>query len=345
MTGAVTVPASGGALTTLDTGRNLGINLNGGRVALDEPIYAAALFVQDDTTLEVPMGFGISGSRVLYVAPGKTLTVDIVCDGTALSNAVSAAGGVYNSRILQGANYGDIVPGSLPDIGSRYTVELVQVDTEGVYFRVTDTGALDIYNDDGSGIPVGYVQTGGKSCIITNATGLITIPAMIEQVNIYAKDNTLNFLVAAGSSPSFVIYASNAAGELEYGSGWGINLTPLFAHQESGDDTIISLALNPEAVFNGVKVRPEFDSTAVDLLSFTGTGDGRKIRLPAKIIPGLWYCVDYADNVLFTNANSTDPVSVTTTGTTSTTLSAPAVDARSFYRVRVGASKAALSAQ
>ena len=97
-------------------------------MALDEPVYAAAIFVQDDTTLDVPMGFCISGSRVLYVAPGKTLTVDVVCDGTALSNAVSAAGGVYNSRILQGANYGDIAPGSLPDIGARYTVELVQVD-------------------------------------------------------------------------------------------------------------------------------------------------------------------------------------------------------------------------
>ena len=345
MIGAVTVPSSGGALTALDTGRNIGINLNGGRVALDEPIYAAALFVQDDTTLEVQMGFGISGSRVLYVAPGKTLTVDVVCDGTALSNAVSAAGRVYTSRILQGANYGDIVSGSLPSIGSRYTVELLQVDTEGVYFRVTDTRALDIYNDDGSGIPVGYVQTGGKSCIITNATGLITIPAMIEQVNIYAKDNALNFLVAAGSSPSFVIYASNAAGDLEYGSGWGINLTPLFAHLESGDDTIISLALNPEAVYNGVKVRPEFDATAGDLLSFSGTGDGRRINLPIKVIPGLWYCVDYADNVRFTNSIATDPVSVTTTGTTNATLSAPAVDASTFYRVRAGASKAAVSTQ
>ncbi|MBQ3809134.1 MAG: C10 family peptidase [Kiritimatiellae bacterium] len=345
MTGAVTVPASGGALTTLDTGRNLGINLNGGRVALDEPIYAAAIFVQDNTTLEVPMGFAISSSRVLYVAPGKTLTVDVICDGTALSNAVSAAGGVYTSRILQGANYGDIVAGSLPDIGSRYTIELVQVDTEGVYFRVTDTRALDIYNDDGSGIPVGYVTDGGKSCTITNATGLITIPAMIEQVNIYAKDDVLNFMVASGTSPNFAIYASNAAGGLEYGSGWGIPLTSLFAHLESGDDTIISLALNPEAVYNGVKVRPEFDTTAGDLLSFSGTGDGRRINLPIKVIPGLWYCVDYADNVRFTNSIATDPVSVTTTGTTNATLSAPAVDASTFYRVRAGASKAAVSTQ
>ena len=345
MTGAVTVPASGGALTTLDTGRNLGVNLNGGYVALDEPIYAAALFVQDDTTLEVPMGFGISGSRVLYVAPGKALTVDVVCDGTALSNAVAAAGGVYTSRILQGANYGDIVAGSLPDIGSRYMVEFVQVDTEGVYFRVTDTRALEIYNDDGSDIPVGYITGGGKSCVITNATGLITIPAMIEQVNIYAKDDVLNFKVAAGALPSFVIYASNAAGGVEIGGGWGIVLTSLFAQLESGDNTTLSLSLNPDAVYNGVKVRPEFDATAGDLLSFSGTGDGRKIRLPTKIIPGLWYCVDYADNVRFTNANSTDPVSVTTTGTTNTTLSAPAVEANTFYRVRVGASKAALSAQ
>ena len=342
MTGATTIPLSGGALTSLDTGRNLGINLNGGRVTLDEPIYAAALFVQDDTTLEVPMGFGISGSRVLYVAPGKTLTVDVICDGTALSNAVSAAGGVYTSRILQGANYGDIVAGSLPDIGSRYTVELVQVDTEGVYFRVTDTRALDIYNDDGSDVPVGYVTDGGKSCTITNATGLITIPAMIEQVNIYAKDDALDFIVAAGASPNFVIYASNAEGVLEIGGGWGINLTPVFAPLESGDDTKISLALNPEAVYNGVKVRPEFKADDVNMLSFSGTGDGKRVSLPVKVIPGLWYCIDYADNVTFVDFESTDPSSVTKTGTTETTLSAPATEDNVFYRVRVGASKAAL---
>ena len=42
---------------------------------------------------------------------------------------------------------------------------------------------------------------------------------------------------------------------------------------------------------------------------------------------------------------ATDPVSVTMTGTTNATLSAPAVDASTFYRVRAGASKAALSAQ
>ena len=68
-----------------------------------------------------------------------------------------------------------------------------------------------------------------------------------------------------------------------------------------------------------------------------------KVSLPIKIIPGLWYCADYADNINFTNANSTDPVSVITIGTTNTTLSAPATDANTFYRVRVGASKAALS--
>ena len=346
MTGAVTVPASGGALTALDTGRNLGINLNGGRVALDEPVYAAALFVQDDTTLEVPMGFGVSGSRVLYVAPGKTLTVDVICDGTALSNAVSAAGGVYTSRILQGANYGDVVSGSLPDIGSRYTVELVQVDTEGVYFRVTDTRALNIYNDDGSDVPVGYVTDAGKSCIITNATGLITIPAMVEQVNIYAKDDVLNFKVAAGSSPNFVIYASNAAGKPEPGSGWGIVLTSLFARPDSGDDTIISLALDPEAVHNDVKVRPEFDMTAADeVLSFSGTGENKIVALPVKVIPGLWYCVEYADNVGFDGPFMTSPATVTTVGAKSTTLTAPASATKTFYRVRVGSSKSSLTVQ
>ena len=343
MTGVHTLPAEGGELVALKTGRSLGVNLNGGTVTLDEPIYAAGVFVQDDTTLNVSFGGSVTGSRVLYVAPGKALTVNVICDETALSNAVSAAGGVYTSRILQGANYGDIVAGSLPDIGPRYEVELEQKDTEGVYLRVTDTNSLNIYNDDGSDVPVGYITDGGQSCIITNATGVMTIPAMVKQVNIYAKDDTLYFSVAAGSSPTMAVYASNAAGELEMGSSWGLVLTALFTQTTSADGTMITLSLNPEAVSGGVKVRPEFDVESVDeLLSFSGTGESKTVSLPVKIIPGLWYCVEYADNVAFENLKSTDPQSVTTSGTKATTLTAPATDDNTFYRVRVGASKASV---
>ena len=343
MTGVHTLPAEGGELVALKTGRSLGVNLNGGTVTLDEPIYAAGVFVQDDTTLNVSFGGSVTGSRVLYVAPGKALTVNAICDETALSNAVSAAGGVYTSRILQGANYGDIVAGSLPDIGPRYEVELEQKNTEGVYLRVTDTNSLNIYNDDGSDVPVGYITDGGQSCIITNATGVMTIPAMVKQVNIYAKDDTLYFSVAAGSSPTMAVYASNAAGELEMGSSWGLVLTALFTQTTSADGTMITLSLNPEAVSGGVKVRPEFDVESVDeLLSFSGTGESKTVSLPVKIIPGLWYCVEYADNVAFENLKSTDPQSVTTSGTKATTLTAPATDDNTFYRVRVGASKASV---
>lgn len=343
MTGATTVPASGGALTTLDTGRNLGINLNGGHVALDEPVYAAALFVQDDTTLNVSMGCGISGSRILYVAPGKTLTVNVVCDATALSNAVSAAGGVYTTRILQGANYGDIAFGALPVLGERYEVKMEQKNVQGVFFTVTDTKALDIVNTDSA--PVGFIDGSGVACVITNATGTIVIPEQISMVQVVAKDNAFGLSVSADTPPqNIVIYASNAAGAVEPGSSFaGIVLTAAFQKTVEDGGASISYELNPDAELNGVKVRPEFDmGSTTNVLSFAGTGNDRIAYFPIKVIPGLWYSVEYADNVRFSDSSATPPETKVSQGA-SMVLTAPATGARVFYRIRVGASKAALS--
>ena len=125
-----------------------------------------------------------------------------------------------------------------------------------------------------------------------------------------------------------------------------MNLTPLFAQLESGDDTMISLALNPEAMYGGVKVRPEFDTTASEeMLSFSGTGENKLVSLPVKIILGLWYSVEYADNVEFDGSSTTAPETVTSGSATGTTLTAPATDDKTFYRVRVGASRSSLMAQ
>ena len=143
MTGAVTLPAAGGELTSVDTGRDLGVNLNGGTVTLAERVYAAALFVQEDTTLDVALGGGIAGARLLYVAPGKTLTLNVSYDATALANQVAAGDGVYTTRLLQGAIYGDIEAGSLPDLGALYRADLVKDGAKGVSLRVALRAGFD----------------------------------------------------------------------------------------------------------------------------------------------------------------------------------------------------------
>ena len=328
MTGAVSLPSSGGKLDALSTGRDLGINLNGGRVDLDEPVHAAALFVQENTTLDVSVGASISSSRVLYVAPGKRLTVNVIGDATAIENAVAAEGGIYNARILQGANYGTIAAGELPALDEeRYTVEFSQKNADGVYFRVTDKTALDIKND--SGDTVGYLYEAGDACLVTNLTGAISIPSKVQYVYAYGvAGDTFAFDIASTTEPYIIIYATSAAGTPNP----ALVITQAFAKETSTDGARISYTLPA----------PEFDIPEDgDFPAFSGEGEDRTVAISVATVPGVWYRLEYGDDLSFAEAAATEAVQPAARKT-STTFTAPATADKTFYRIRSAASKAAL---
>jgi len=91
------------------------------------------------------------------------------------------------------------------------------------------------------------------------------------------------------------------------------------------------VVLNPDAVVDGVSVRPELDGTAAKPYD----ADGEKLTV--KTIPGLWYTTLYGDALVSggiggETTGETEPVQAT--GAT-LTLDAPKDGASRFYRIKV----------
>ncbi|MBR1871379.1 MAG: autotransporter-associated beta strand repeat-containing protein [Kiritimatiellae bacterium] len=63
------------AQETIVGGEGVGVNLAGGTIAIESDTAAYALFVQEDTTLEIPVGVQLTLAGPLYVAQGKRLTL------------------------------------------------------------------------------------------------------------------------------------------------------------------------------------------------------------------------------------------------------------------------------
>ncbi|MBO6167639.1 MAG: autotransporter-associated beta strand repeat-containing protein [Kiritimatiellae bacterium] len=98
MTSAETVSSSA---TSFTGGSGVGVNLNGGTITVTQGQTAQAMFVQDDTTLEVPLAANaLAIAKPLYVADGKTLTVK-------LSGTISASG--TTTVVAAGNIFGDVV--------------------------------------------------------------------------------------------------------------------------------------------------------------------------------------------------------------------------------------------
>lgn len=99
VTQAETVPATATAITD---GSGVGVNLNGGTITIDSQIMAAAVFVQEDTTLKFTgsgrLDVANNGMYLgpVYVAEGKTLTID------ASASAITAG------ELIHGAVYGNV---------------------------------------------------------------------------------------------------------------------------------------------------------------------------------------------------------------------------------------------
>lgn len=149
----MTVPltlSSGGDLGAASLGATTGLNLAGGAYTLATAENIAALLVQDDssidfTTLDATLG----GGKVLYVADGKSLTVNVTIDADTLKDQIDAAYGVWRHQLINGANYGDVTAGSLPDLGARYVLDIEQTETGGVY--LTGERKDVVYVDDSVG--------------------------------------------------------------------------------------------------------------------------------------------------------------------------------------------------
>ena len=149
MTAAETV-ADGEAITG---GSNVGVNLSTADMTatVSGATTAAALFVQENATLEVSGALTIGGGTgPLYVADTKTLTID------ASDYDVSAMEDGDSIKIIGATLFGTVTLVAPAD-SSRYTYHLTAISGEGVYlyarYKALNSININFYMDRDSGYP------------------------------------------------------------------------------------------------------------------------------------------------------------------------------------------------
>jgi hypothetical protein len=147
-----------------------------------------------------------------------------------------------------------------------------------------------------TGKMTGYME--GSRVVVTNFDSAVTIPASAEEIR------------------------------FRFG---GADITGAFVTPEKG--VSVALALDPEGVVDGVKVKPEL---AMDGgVSFRLEGDGAVFDV--KVIAGLWYSVKYGTELSRGNvggaAGTTGAVQAAETGVK--TITAPRCGERGFYKLIV----------
>jgi len=175
MTTVETLPATA---TALAGGSTTGFNLSGGTITISEPTAAAAVFVQEDTTLK----FTGSGSLTIannglyfgpvYVAEGKTLTID------ALESEIDAG------ALIHGAIYGQVA------IDANDTVTtLAYIADDGLYHRggwPTESKVLTIVVNGDAAI-MGGDFTGLKALTVAGA-GTLTMTGCALEADEFTLD-------------------------------------------------------------------------------------------------------------------------------------------------------------
>lgn len=126
--------SNGGAIPVMELDAATGVNLNGGEYGIASKANVAAVFVQDDTAIDfMSHEASLSGGRVIYVADGKVLTVNVAADTDEIKAVLDATEGEWRHLLIQGAVYGDVAVGVVPDLGSEYALRIEQTETGGIY--------------------------------------------------------------------------------------------------------------------------------------------------------------------------------------------------------------------
>ena len=167
MTGAETVAPNG----TITGGANVGINLNGGTITIDSPITAAAVFVQEDTTLKFTGSGRLdllnNGSYLgpVYVAEGKTLTID--ASGVEPDSGKAA-------RLIRGAIYGNWTMANTPVlyVSDCGIYKAPAGELPGGLSGVTATMAGDTTVTGTATLPLNYLKTAGGGTLAVNGYNL-----------------------------------------------------------------------------------------------------------------------------------------------------------------------------
>lgn len=296
--------------------------------------YVATVTLLDDITLDATVTVG---KKMKLDLNGKTLTASGI---NAINNSTKLAvqGSSGSIAVTSGNSVVLTDPAATLTVSGGATLSPAPTtNVEGKYVKYTaGTYSLDALIINGV-VEVGYMD--GTTAVVTNATGSVTIPASgVTAVKIAVTDasNAAN-VTSAGlglTSGSVTVYATNADGVIELAK----NITGAFT-VTAGESNTYTIALDGDKTVDGVNVKPETAETSPMVVA-AGGAPAFKI----KTIPGLWYAAEVSDSP--SSGFAVVSGTITQAGGATTTLpgaTAPTTGAK-YYRIAVGASKAALTA-
>ena len=205
---------------SLSGGSGVGVNLNGGRVTVSGATVAAALFVQADTTLVFEDGdASLEISGPLYIADGKTLTIEV------LEDANCVAGTAYTKDLITAEDYftenSTITVTQLPDVDAGSETASVEGPISWSYepdvVPVWNNGAWDVN------------PTASTKVIKINSSSGATYNA--------GGDYTTVYVIGTGTQP--IGEYGLTAGTLVIESGASINMANVTATTVVGEGTAI----------------------------------------------------------------------------------------------------------
>ena len=233
MTGAETVAPNG----TITGGANVGINLNGGTITIDSPITAAAVFVQEDTTLKFTGSGRLdllnNGSYLgpVYVAEGKTLTID--ASGVEPDSGKAA-------RLIRGAIYGNWTMANTPIlyVSDCGIYKAPAGELPGGLSGVTATMAGDTTVTGTATLPLNYLKTAGGGTLAVNGYNLeattLTVAAdtgltLADDVTLTGTSLTVAAEGALALTGQTTLATLTVAGQLTVNANSGTEATTLTA--------------------------------------------------------------------------------------------------------------------
>ena len=220
--------------------------------------------------------------------------------------------------------------------GTKIDISKVSTSVDGSYIKLTDS----VYSVDAMTIDEDVGEKVDGVLVVTNGTKAVAVPATISKlvIAIANKEGVVKLdSTVSVTTEKIKVYATDGSGNKTT-----TDITAAFK-VTAGENNTYTVELNDAATVGGVKVAAEVDTDATKPFDLSTTDVG----LTMKTIPGLWYGMAASDtpNGTYTVQNGEDAVKQATDSSLTLSVALDSEATVKFYRVKTGASKAALDAE
>lgn len=313
----------------------------------------------------------IDANSGLYVAVASVVDGSTTSYYATLDDAKSNIGAGYIVPLKSGLAI-ELDDGETVRVNNSGTYQITVTAASGLmlgssvgedYTTYSAASATIMDGEDDVGTLVENPYTGEITALVTKPAATVTIPAAASSVAVASAGNVISLTLAAGSpiaAASVAVYSTDASGaysvqtSLDVTVAFAITVVPATA-TTAGSVTISLDATKSVSVWTGendsnsnrimksVSVRPEVDTTVASPMAVDSNA---KPVFTVNTIPGLWYAVKTSTTSGNDFAVELSTIYQAQYGQAATALpTASAPTTVKYYKIAVGASRAALLAQ